>query len=270
MQIGYIYKITSPSNKVYIGQTIDFNKRFIKYKKLQCKEQPRLYNSLAKYGYENHLIKIIEECNIFSLNIRERFWQDNYNVIGKNGLNCILTKTNEKYAVVSDETKKRMSISKKGIKFSDEHKKALILSRIGIKLSEETKKKIGLAHKGKIISEEQKSNMRANLKKWADENGHPSLGKTPWNKGKDFLKGELNPMFGIKRTDEWKKEHSLKAFEYTKKDEFHHKSKIVLNLESGIFHYTSREASETYNVIYSTLKCRLNGSLKNKTNLKYV
>lgn len=34
-----IYKITSPSNKVYIGQSTDLYSRFYIYKKLHCKKQ---------------------------------------------------------------------------------------------------------------------------------------------------------------------------------------------------------------------------------------
>jgi len=32
-----IYKITSPSNKVYIGQSINIEKRFKSYKRYDCK-----------------------------------------------------------------------------------------------------------------------------------------------------------------------------------------------------------------------------------------
>ena len=34
-----IYKITSPNDKIYIGQSIDIDRRFIQYQKLKCKKQ---------------------------------------------------------------------------------------------------------------------------------------------------------------------------------------------------------------------------------------
>lgn len=34
-----IYKITSPSNKVYIGQSRNIDKRLLKYKRLICERQ---------------------------------------------------------------------------------------------------------------------------------------------------------------------------------------------------------------------------------------
>jgi len=67
-----IYKITSPSGKIYIGQTMDVGKRKKSYEKLKCKGQPKLYNSLVKYGFSEHIFEIIEECEVADLNTRER------------------------------------------------------------------------------------------------------------------------------------------------------------------------------------------------------
>ena len=53
-----IYKITSPSNKIYIGQTVNIIKRKSYYKKGDCKAQPKLYSSFKKYGWDNHLFEL--------------------------------------------------------------------------------------------------------------------------------------------------------------------------------------------------------------------
>ena len=45
-----IYKITSPSGKIYIGQSKDINLRIIYYKNARCKCQQKLYYSILKYG----------------------------------------------------------------------------------------------------------------------------------------------------------------------------------------------------------------------------
>lgn len=57
-----IYKITSPKGKVYIGQSQNIDKRFEAYKRLSCKSQPKIYNSLKKYGVDNHDYDILIEC----------------------------------------------------------------------------------------------------------------------------------------------------------------------------------------------------------------
>lgn len=57
-----IYKITSPTKKVYIGQSVNIERRFLVYKKLNCKKQPRLYDSFRKYGVDKHKFEILCEC----------------------------------------------------------------------------------------------------------------------------------------------------------------------------------------------------------------
>jgi len=59
-----IYKITSPSKCIYIGQSKNIERRFNEYKINQCKTQKRLYNSLLKHGWQNHKFEIIHELPI--------------------------------------------------------------------------------------------------------------------------------------------------------------------------------------------------------------
>ncbi len=50
-----IYKITAPNKKVYIGQSINIEKRICSYKKLQnIKEQTLLKESFFKYKNEKN------------------------------------------------------------------------------------------------------------------------------------------------------------------------------------------------------------------------
>lgn len=53
-----IYKITNPTGKVYIGQSSNVQTR-IKWYKRCAPDQPAIYNSIKKYGYENHQFKIL-------------------------------------------------------------------------------------------------------------------------------------------------------------------------------------------------------------------
>ena len=57
--------ITSPLNKIYIGQSINIENRWKQYKRLGCKKQIKLYNSFIKYGVENHTFEI----QSFSINL---------------------------------------------------------------------------------------------------------------------------------------------------------------------------------------------------------
>lgn len=106
-----IYKITSPSGKIYIGQSLDIKRRFNEYKLLNnVNKQPKLYNSLNKYGSINHFYEILEECSEPDLNNKERYYQDLYDSTNsKIGLNCRLTKSNDKSGKLSEEHKKKLS-----------------------------------------------------------------------------------------------------------------------------------------------------------------
>lgn len=115
-----IYKITSPSGKVYIGQSKTLEKRRSYYNRLACKGQTRLYNSLIAYGFAAHTFTVMEECPIEELAKRERFWQDFYNVTGKGGLNCIKTTTDELEIVYSQETRRNMSVKKSALYQTEE------------------------------------------------------------------------------------------------------------------------------------------------------
>ena len=67
----FIYKLTSPNGKIYIGQAININRRFSSYRNLNCKEQPKLYNSIKKYGWENFKKEILFDGVISQIEINE-------------------------------------------------------------------------------------------------------------------------------------------------------------------------------------------------------
>lgn len=111
MSIG-IYKITSVTSKIYIGQSINVEGRIFCYRKIEnAKSQRRLYHSLKKHGYNNHTFELIHECDVEELNFWERHYQDLFDVVGANGLNCRLTGTNDKSGSFSIETRRWLSIA---------------------------------------------------------------------------------------------------------------------------------------------------------------
>lgn len=100
----------------------------------------------------------------------------------------------------TDETKKKISESHKGIKRSKETIKKMSKSRSGAKnhnfgkeRSEETKRKIGDANRGRVLSEETKIKMSESKK-----------GKIQSKEIKEKKRGELNPMYGKKHSEETK------------------------------------------------------------------
>lgn len=88
-----IYKITNPKGRIYIGKANDIDFRMRSYKCLNCKDQPKIYNSLAKYGYDSHEIKVVAELNELDsermLSILEWGLYHAYKIAGFEMLNCV-------------------------------------------------------------------------------------------------------------------------------------------------------------------------------------
>tara|TARA_R110002153_G_C13156669_1_gene482606 strand:- start:19 stop:735 length:717 start_codon:yes stop_codon:yes gene_type:complete len=133
-----IYSITNPKGRIYIGRSVNIHSREMDYKRLDCKKQPLIYNSLKKYGWENHKFEVVEECKIDDLNKREIYWGKFYNTL-KGGLNLRLGDGINSY---SDKTKIKMS-----------------MSALGSKDSAETRKNKSEAAKGKIKTEKHRQNL---------------------------------------------------------------------------------------------------------------
>lgn len=73
-----IYKITNTvNNKIYIGQSIFIEKRWAQhkspYEQERYKDKP-LYKAFQKYGLNNFIFEVIEECPPEILNEREKYW----------------------------------------------------------------------------------------------------------------------------------------------------------------------------------------------------
>ena len=107
-----IYKITSPSGRVYIGQSVQIEIRWRNYKKINeyC-IGPKIANSLKKYGPKKHIFEVVEECEISKLDDREVFYKIKYDSINK-GLNCELYDNGG--GPRSEETKLKIKMSKTG------------------------------------------------------------------------------------------------------------------------------------------------------------
>lgn len=88
IRVGLIYKFTSPSNKSYIGKTVQsFSKRMRGHKKKNS-NCTALKNAINKYGWDQMKREIVEE-NIpeDQLNDREKYWIKTYNTMTPHGYN---------------------------------------------------------------------------------------------------------------------------------------------------------------------------------------
>ena len=268
-----IYKITNLINgKVYIGQSIDIEKRFNTYKRLDCKMQTKIYRSLNKYGVENHTFEIIQECDIEILNERERFWQEHYNVLGKNGLNCRLTKSNDKTGKMCEETKIKLSDKKKGVKVHTIESKRKISEHFkGKKKSEETRRKLSEINKGKKLSEETRKKIsQIQIGKKLSEEHKRKISES--NKGKkkseEFCRKLGERKKGTKQTIESKLKMSQSHKKAYENGRINAEAKKVINTETGEIYTSITQCM--YITGYKNLHAKLRGSRKNNTPFKYL
>lgn len=146
--MAYIYKIVNDTNnKVYIGQTVNIEKRWYKHRYLASSGFDRhLYNAMRKYGIENFHIEVIEECPEEKLDERERYWIQQYNSTDKNyGYNKSFGgEGGDTWSLNDhkDKTSALLSSKLKGKIHSKESREAAAEKRRGSHLSDEQKQKI--------------------------------------------------------------------------------------------------------------------------------
>jgi group I intron endonuclease len=145
-----IYKIISPSHRIYVGQSINIEQRWKGYFPSQLRSQPKIKNSILKYGIENHIFEIIEECNIENLTKREIYWKQYYldQVNGDWGKVLFCELYDNGGGPRSKFTKYKISNSKKGISRSQEVKDNISLGKTGVKFSNEHKENITKSKRG--------------------------------------------------------------------------------------------------------------------------
>lgn len=58
MKVG-IYVILAPDGKLYVGQSYDLKKRERDYQLHHCQNQPILYASVFKHGFQHHTFMVL-------------------------------------------------------------------------------------------------------------------------------------------------------------------------------------------------------------------
>lgn len=92
--MGYIYIITNTiNNKQYVGQTsFSIEDRFKEHikssQKTEINNRP-LYKAMNKYGINNFIVELLEECEDSQLSSKEQYWINKLNTY-HNGYNATL------------------------------------------------------------------------------------------------------------------------------------------------------------------------------------
>lgn len=135
IKTGSVYKITSPTGRLYIGSTNNVTRRKTLYKSTLAITQTKLHLSLKKYGWENHIFEVIWEGPLENMLEQETLLGRHFDVLSSRNLNCKLPKLGEGIKVVGEETRKKMSVWQVGRKMSEEAKQKMSIAKKGIPCS---------------------------------------------------------------------------------------------------------------------------------------
>jgi hypothetical protein len=142
-EVGFmcgIYCIENLINgKKYVGQSINIEER-IKHHKAQLNSEisthhnAHLQNAWDKYGEENFNFYILEECTEDELDDKEKYWSEFYKVYDTNSGYALKTAGRGIGSrIISEETRKKMSISSSRYKISElAHIKAIEVNSIPV------------------------------------------------------------------------------------------------------------------------------------------
>jgi group I intron endonuclease len=154
--------------KWYVGQSRNIKKRWSKYQQLDCRNQPKLYNALQKYGWEGFTRVVLEECvnDLMVLKERESYWAKHYNSV-ESGYNV---DTPGIVRIMSVETRKKLSDAHRGRKRSSEHCAAISAGKMGHPTSEATRTKLRETSRNRVRTSEWNAKISAGLKRRYAEN----------------------------------------------------------------------------------------------------
>ena len=213
--MGYIYILSSPIGKSYIGQTFrTIEERLKEHETGKSSGCVAIYNAIKKYGWEN-LEKDWYECPDEDLNKHEELMVEVLGTLSPDGYNLKEGGANGK---PSEETKQKMSEAHLGEKnhnygktMSEEQKQKISEAQFGERSHMYGKTGEKNYFFGKIHTEETKQKMSE--AKLGEKNhfwGKTHTEETKKNIG-ESLSGEKNPNFG--KTGE-KNHNSKRVYQY--------------------------------------------------------
>lgn len=240
----YIIKSKAKNTRVYIGSSCSFEKRkreHINKLRKNNHHSPKLQRHFNKYGLSDlEISTLIELESADDLLMHEQINIDKFNPY----FNCCKIAGNTKGFKHSDETRKKMSLSKIGIR---QHE-----------FTEETRKKMSDARKGIVIKDITRKKM-----------SHARLGSRNHNYGKkhseDVLKKMSEAKKGKKMSEDTKlkHKHNMIGNAYTKR-------RAVINIKTNKKYLKIIDAAKDNKINVSTLQAMLSGRNPNKTDLRYL
>lgn len=155
--MGFIYMLTSPYGKSYIGQTIRPIEERLKEHQLPGSRCVAIYKAICFHGWENfekHWYEVPNE----DLNDHEELMVEVFETLAPNGYN--LKEGGGSRGKMCDEVKQKISIANLGRVLSKENRKNMSIAQKGKNKTDEHKQKISASNIGKTRTDEARQKMR--------------------------------------------------------------------------------------------------------------
>ena len=249
-----IYKITCiGDNRVYIGQTNDFERRVRGHKSYlrHNMHNERLQESYNKYGLDSFRFEIIEECQQREeADEKEHYWIKFFETYNhKKGFN--IERGGNKGKKIPQEVIDKIRTKKIGRKLTEEHKQKISKSLKGKKRSKEVCEKLKEARRNNPLSDEARKRISTALK----GNKHCV--------GRKYSKETLNKMSKSAKNRKYTEEGRKKISESRKRHPSNNRSPItainIKTLEETHFNSIAEmiktvDAIKSKDAIYACLK----------------
>ncbi|AGE57776.1 GIY-YIG catalytic domain-containing endonuclease [Acanthocystis turfacea Chlorella virus NTS-1] len=195
--MGFIYMLTSPYGKPYIGQTTrPIEERFQEHQKPSSK-CVAIYNAIQYHGWENfekHWYEVPDEV----LNDHEELMVEVLGTLAPGGYN--LKEGGGSGGKLCEEVKKKLSESKQGEKnpmygqtMNYDHKQKISKALIGKTKSDDHKQKLSESLKGKTKSDDHKRKMSESTKGEKNHMYGKTMSDCHKQKIREALSGDKNP-----------------------------------------------------------------------------
>lgn len=122
--------LCKPTGKWYVGQSKNiWNRIRSAYELGNCKGQAKIHSAIKKYGFDEFDVYVLEESSPVDwiLDYREMLWIAKLDSV-QNGYNLLSGGRSGKH---SEESKRKISLARMGMKFSDETRRKLSIAKIG-------------------------------------------------------------------------------------------------------------------------------------------
>ena len=145
---GFIYQITSPSQKSYIGQTVEYSgkgykkgiegrwKEHLRSAKSKRPSCPYLAHAIKKYGSENFKITKLMKTTLDRLDLFEELYIKVHKTLAPHGYNL---QTGGTFTTHSEITRKKRSDTMKKLLENPEKRKIWSRAKLGIRRKEKRK-----------------------------------------------------------------------------------------------------------------------------------